>query len=72
GTGEPGPRHGLASDRNSDFSGLVEGLNSALQYQGKNGSPSGEGALSPTNNGRTALKQNGDADCTSLSLIIHC
>ncbi|EWD94556.1 outer membrane protein C [Klebsiella pneumoniae BIDMC 46a] len=50
--------NGVATYRNSDFFGLVDGLNFALQYQGKNGSVSGEGALSPTNNGRTALKQN--------------
>src|SRR5690606_27117124 len=37
--------------------GLVDGLNFAVQYQGKNGSPSGEGE---TNNGREALRQNGD------------
>lgn len=42
--------NGVATYRNSDFFGLVDGLNFALQYQGKNGSVSGEGALSPTNN----------------------
>ncbi|HBS1953164.1 TPA: porin, partial [Klebsiella pneumoniae] len=41
--------NGVATYRNSDFFGLVDGLNFALQYQGKNGSVSGEGA---TNNGR--------------------
>lgn len=51
--------NGVATYRNSDFFGLVDGLNFALQYQGKNGSVSGEGT-SPTNNGRGALKQNGD------------
>ncbi|SWY09515.1 porin OmpC [Klebsiella pneumoniae] len=59
--------NGVATYRNSDFFGLVDGLNFALQYQGKNGSVSGEGALSPTNNGRTALKQNGDGYGTSLT-----
>ncbi|EIV8403116.1 porin OmpC [Escherichia coli] len=49
--------NGLATYRNTDFFGLVDGLNFALQYQGKNGSTDGEGM---TNNGRTALKQNGD------------
>ncbi|MBP1520170.1 porin OmpC, partial [Enterococcus faecalis] len=49
--------NGVATYRNSDFFGLVDGLNFALQYQGKNGSVSGEGA---TNNGRGAQKQNGD------------
>ena len=49
--------NGLATYRNTDFFGLVDGLNFAVQYQGKNGSPSGEGE---TNNGREALRQNGD------------
>ncbi|WP_275166786.1 porin OmpC [Citrobacter koseri] len=49
--------NGLATYRNSDFFGLVEGLDFALQYQGKNGSTDGEGM---TNNGRGPLKQNGD------------
>ncbi|MEQ6873475.1 porin [Klebsiella pneumoniae] len=66
-----GRNYGVATYRNSDFFGLVDGLNFALQYQGKNGSPSGEGALSPTNNGRTALKQNGDGYGTSLTYDIY-
>ena len=49
--------NGVATYRNSDFFGLVDGLNFAVQYQGKNGSVSGEGM---TNNGRGALRQNGD------------
>ncbi|MGU3414127.1 porin OmpC [Enterobacteriaceae bacterium C34A] len=49
--------NGVATYRNTDFFGLVDGLNFALQYQGKNGSVDGEGA---TQNGRGALKQNGD------------
>ncbi|AFJ46413.1 porin OmpC [Shimwellia blattae] len=49
--------NGLATYRVTDFFGLVDGLNVALQYQGKNGSVSGEGA---TNNGRKWSKQNGD------------
>ncbi|HFZ8994227.1 TPA: porin OmpC [Citrobacter freundii] len=49
--------NGYATYRNTDFFGLVEGLNFAVQYQGKNGSPEGEGQ---TNNGREALRQNGD------------
>ncbi|MDR8350881.1 porin OmpC, partial [Acinetobacter baumannii] len=61
-----GRANGVATYRNSDFFGLVEGLNFALQYQGKNGSVSGEGT-SPTNNGRGALKQNGDGFGTSLT-----
>ena len=49
--------NGFATYRNSDFFGLVDGLNFAVQYQGKNGSVSGE---DQTNNGREALRQNGD------------
>ncbi len=49
--------NGFATYRNTDFFGLVDGLNFAVQYQGKNGSVSGEGM---TNNGRDALEQNGD------------
>ena len=49
--------NGYATYRNTDFFGLVDGLNFAVQYQGKNGSVSGEGM---TNNGRDALRQNGD------------
>ncbi len=49
--------NGFATYRNTDFFGLVDGLNFAVQYRGKNGSVSGEGM---TNNGRDALRQNGD------------
>lgn len=49
--------NGFATYRNTDFFGLVDGLNFAVQYQGKNGSARGEGM---TNNGRDALRQNGD------------
>ncbi|STM10671.1 outer membrane porin protein C [Escherichia coli] len=35
--------NGYATYRNTDFFGLVDGLNFAVQYQGKNGSVSGEG-----------------------------
>ena len=52
-----GRTNGVATYRNSDFFGLVDGLNFAVQYQGKNGSARGEGM---TNNGRDALRQNGD------------
>ncbi|MCS2148197.1 porin OmpC [Scandinavium manionii] len=50
--------NGVATYRNSDFFGLVDGLNFALQYQGKNENPgSGEG----TNNGdRSYRNANGD------------
>ncbi|MEF3107642.1 porin OmpC [Raoultella sp. WB_B2P2-3] len=51
--------NGLATYRNTDFFGLVDGLNFALQYQGKNGNNQGEGT-DTTNNGRDALRQNGD------------
>ncbi|UGS39727.1 porin OmpC [Pseudocitrobacter corydidari] len=59
--------NGVATYRNTDFFGLVDGLNFALQYQGKNGSVSGEGT---TNNGRGDLKQNGDGFGGSLSYDI--
>ncbi|MEW5561461.1 porin OmpC [Enterobacter asburiae] len=55
--------NGYATYRNTDFFGLVDGLNFAIQYQGKN-SGSGEGG---TNNGRDALKQNGDGVGGSLT-----
>jgi outer membrane protein N len=50
--------NGVATYRNNDFFGLVDGLNFALQYQGKNENPgSGEG----TNNGdRSYRNANGD------------
>ncbi|VYT89757.1 phosphoporin PhoE [Metakosakonia massiliensis] len=46
---------GVATYRNTDFFGAVEGLNIGLQYQGKNES------------GRSAIKQNGDGYGASLS-----
>ncbi len=52
---------GLATYRNNDFFGLVDGLNFALQYQGKNGN--GE----ETNNGRDVLGQNGEGYGMSMS-----
>ncbi|ALR77440.1 porin OmpC [[Enterobacter] lignolyticus] len=53
-----GRANGVATYRNNDFFGLVDGLNFALQYQGKNENPgSGEG----TNNGdRNFRNANGD------------
>ena len=54
-----GRANGVATYRNSDFFGLVEGLNFALQYQGNNeNAGSGEG----TNNGgkRKLARENGD------------
>ena len=57
--------NGFATYRNTDFFGLVDGLNFAVQYQGQNGSVSGESdpdftGHGITNNGRKALRQNGD------------
>ena len=44
-----GRTNGVATYRNNNFFGLVDGLNFALQYQGKN-----------QNDGRNVKKQNGD------------
>ena len=57
--------NGVATYRNNDFFGLVDGLNFALQYQGKNENPgSGEG----TNNGdRNTRNANGDGFGMSTS-----
>ncbi|MGK2895275.1 porin OmpC [Klebsiella michiganensis] len=53
-----GRANGVATYRNTDFFGLVEGLNFALQYQGKNENP---GAGEGTNNGdRSFRNANGD------------
>mgnify|MGYP001054830314 CR=1 FL=1 len=49
-----GRANGVATYRNNNFFGLVDGLNMTLQYQGKN-------------EGREAKKQNGDGFGTSLS-----
>ncbi|MFI8418698.1 porin OmpC [Serratia sp. NPDC078593] len=46
--------NGVLTYRNNDFFGLVDGLNFALQYQGKNDS------ATESNNGRDVLAQNGD------------
>ena len=54
--------NGYATYRNTDFFGLVDGLNFALQYQGKNGSVSGENV-----SGRSLLTQNGDGYGGSLT-----
>ncbi|GAB2955082.1 porin [Hafnia psychrotolerans] len=50
-----GRSNGLATFRNKDFFGLVEGLNFALQYQGKN-----------ENDSRSGAKSNGDGYGASL------
>lgn len=57
-----GRSSGLATYRNTDFFGLVDGLNFAVQYQGKNG-----GASESTNGRSNVLAQNGDGWGTSLS-----
>ncbi|EBH8951336.1 porin OmpC [Salmonella enterica] len=50
-----GRANGLLTYHNTDFFGLVDGLNFSLQYQGKNGGPT------ESNNGREDAKsQNGD------------
>ncbi|WP_313069185.1 porin OmpC [Atlantibacter hermannii] len=50
--------NGVATYRNSDFFGLVDGLNFAVQYQGNNeGSSNGNEG---TNNGRDFRHENGD------------
>lgn len=50
--------NGVATYRNNNFYGLVDGLNFALQYQGNNES-AGNGNEG-TNNGRDARHENGD------------
>ena len=62
--------NGFATYRNTDFFGLVDGLNFAIQYQGKNGSPEGEGMTGVTGNGRDALNQNGDGVGGSITYDI--
>lgn len=53
--------NGMATYRNTNFFGLVDGLNFALQYQGKNGNGT------ETNNGRDVQSQNGDGYGMSVS-----
>lgn len=48
-----GRGNGFATYRNTDFFGLVDGLNFAVQYQGENGGVSGEYT---TNNGQTSWR----------------
>ncbi|MDM2826918.1 porin OmpC [Citrobacter sp. Cpo089] len=53
-----GRANGVATYRNTDFFGLVNGLNFALQYQGNNeGTSNGQEG---TNNGRDVRHENGD------------
>ena len=53
-----GRANGVATYRNTDFYGLVQGLNFALQYQGKNEDASNN--QEGTNNGRDTRHENGD------------
>ena len=53
-----GRANGVATYRNTDFYGLVQGLNFALQYQGKNEDASNN--QEGTNNGRDMRHENGD------------
>ncbi|HCH38476.1 porin OmpC [Leclercia adecarboxylata] len=60
-----GRANGVATYRNSDFFGMVEGLNFALQYQGNNeGDNNGNEG---TNNGRDVRYENGDGFGISTS-----
>ncbi|EAM9431180.1 phosphoporin PhoE [Salmonella enterica] len=56
-----GRSNNLLTYRNKDFFGLVDGLNFALQYQGKNG------GANESNNGRDVKNQNGDGFGMSAS-----
>ncbi|HDT6546360.1 TPA: porin OmpC [Kluyvera ascorbata] len=64
-----GRANGVATYRNNDFFGLVDGLNFALQYQGKNESQSGEGDIGTNNRsaGNNVRKDNGDGFGVSTS-----
>ncbi|AHJ77321.1 porin OmpC [Kosakonia sacchari] len=53
--------NGVATYRNTDFFGLVDGLNFALQYQGKNSSAENNSA------GRSMTRENGDGYGASLT-----
>ena len=52
--------NGMATYRNSDFFGLVEGWNFALQYQGANDNGGAEGNNGTNNGERKISTQNGD------------
>ncbi|WP_114195399.1 porin OmpC [Edaphovirga cremea] len=56
--------NGVATYRNSNFFGLVDGLNFAIQYQGKNDDTAAESAIG---GGRGVNGQNGDGYGLSLS-----
>ncbi|PAN71515.1 porin [Enterobacter cloacae] len=56
-----GRANGLATYRNTDFFGLVEGLNFALQYQGNNEGSNADEDQEGTKNGHSDVRfQNGD------------
>ncbi len=63
-----GRTNGVATYRNYDFFGLVDGLNFALQYQGNNesGGPFGQEG-SGSGDGRSLSKENGDGFGMSTS-----
>ena len=54
-----GRTNGVATYRNSDFFGLVDGLSFALQYQGKN------------DHDRAIRKQNGDGFSTAMTYDVR-
>ncbi|BBV66201.1 porin OmpC [Kluyvera ascorbata] len=65
-----GRANGVATYRNNDFFGLVDGLNFALQYQGKNENQGGEGDNAYGTNNRSdgnTRKDNGDGFGMSTS-----
>lgn len=63
-----GRANGLATYRNTDFFGLVEGLNFALQYQGANEGQNAQEDQEGTKNGHEDLRfQNGDGFGMSTS-----
>ncbi|MCS3601368.1 outer membrane protein N [Buttiauxella sp. BIGb0471] len=55
-----GRANGVATYRNSDFFGQVDGLSFAVQYQGNNESTNANEDQEGTNNGRDVRFQNGD------------
>ncbi len=55
-----GRANGVATYRNNDFFGMVEGLNFALQYQGNNESKGNGNEGTNNNNGRDVRSENGD------------
>jgi len=61
-----GRANGIASYRNSDFFGMVDGLNFALQYQGKN-EDGGKGEGTANGAGGNIAKGNGDGFAMSTT-----